>query len=411
MTESLEDLKKRYSELKNLNLKLDMTRGKPCKEQLDLANEMLSIVGSENFNADDGTDCRNYGVLTGIKEAKALFARMAEVDEAELIIGGNSSLTLMHDMMVRAMLFGVAGGSGPWKDQKVKFLCPVPGYDRHFSICEGLGIAMVPVEMNEFGPDMEQVEKLVSSDDSIKGMWCVPKYSNPTGVVYSDEVVDRLAQMKTASHDFRIFWDNAYTIHHLNGEIAPLKNILKSCKDAGHGERVYIFGSTSKVSFAGAGISYIAANKQNIDFLTKLIGWQTIGHDKLNQLRHVRFFKDLKGLHAHMDKHAEIIRPKFEAVQSVLEKELGPQGDFCQWTKPQGGYFISLDTKPGLAKKVVSMAGELGVKLTPAGATFPLKKDPKDCNIRIAPTLPGLEEIKIAIEVMAVCIKLATLDQ
>ncbi len=410
MTETLSDLRIRFDALKAKNLALDMTRGKPGSEQLDLASGMLSILRAGDLRAADGTDCRNYGGLSGIAEAKQLFAQMLEVAEDELFIGGNSSLNLMHDMVVRAVLFGVPGSAEPWGKGKIKFFCPVPGYDRHFSICEALGIEMIPVPMNSDGPDMDAVEQLVASDAAIKGMWCVPKYSNPTGATYSDDVVDRLASMKTAAPDFRIFWDNAYSVHFLVEPVDKLKNILEACKAAGNPDRVFLFGSTSKISYAGAGVSFFGTSKANLDFMQKLIGYQTIGHDKLNQLRHVRFFGDYDGIIEHMRKHAAIIRPKFEAVLEILERELGAD-DFAHWTSPRGGYFISLDTKPGLAKKVVAMAAELGVKLTAAGATYPLRKDPEDRNIRIAPTLPSLDEIKLAVEVMAVCIKIASLEQ
>ena len=410
MSETLSDSRVRFDALKAKNLALDMTRGKPGSEQLDLASGMLSILRADDLRAADGTDCRNYGGLSGIAEAKQLFAQMLEVAEDELFIGGNSSLNLMYDMVVRAVLFGVPGSAEPWGKGKVKFFCPVPGYDRHFSICEALGIEMIPVPMNSDGPDMDTVEQLVASDAAIKGMWCVPKYSNPTGATYSDDVVDRLASMKTAAPDFRIFWDNAYSVHFLVEPVDTLKNILEACKAAGNPDRVFLFGSTSKISYAGAGVSFFGTSKANLHFMQKLIGYQTIGHDKLNQLRHVRFFGDYNGIIEHMRKHAAIIRPKFEAVLEILERELGA-GDFAHWTSPRGGYFISLDTKPGLAKKVVAMAAELGVKLTAAGATYPLRKDPEDRNIRIAPTLPSLDEIKLGVEVMAVCIKIASLEQ
>ena len=410
MTETLSDLRARFDALKARNLALDMTRGKPGSEQLDLASGMLSILRADDLRAADGTDCRNYGGLSGIREAKQLFSQMLEVAEDEIFIGGNSSLNLMHDMVVRAVLFGVPGSVEPWGKGNIKFLCPVPGYDRHFSVCEALGIEMIPVSMNADGPDMDAVKQLAASDAAVKGIWCVPKYSNPTGATYSDDVVDRLASLETAAPDFRIFWDNAYAVHFLKEPLDRLKNILEASKAAGNPDRVFLFGSTSKISYAGAGVSFFAASKTNLDFMQKLIGYQTIGHDKLNQLRHVRFFGDYDGIIEHMRKHAAIIRPKFEAVLEILERELGA-GEFAQWTRPRGGYFISLDTKPGLARKVVAKAAELGVKLTAAGATYPLRKDPQDRNIRIAPTLPDLDEIKLAVEVMAVCIKIASLEQ
>ncbi|MHC4873792.1 MAG: aminotransferase class I/II-fold pyridoxal phosphate-dependent enzyme [Planctomycetota bacterium] len=405
------DLEKRYEEFKAENLALDMTRGKPCSEQLDLANGMLEVVTAADFKDETGTDCRNYGGVDGLPAAKKLFADFLEVAEDEIIVGGSSSLNLMYDTVVRALLLGVPGGDKPWsKEEKVKFLCPAPGYDRHFSVCEHFGIEMITVKMNADGPDMDEIEKLAGSDASIKGIWCVPKYGNPTGTTYSDDVVDRLAKMNTAASDFRIFWDNAYTVHHLNETPDKLKNILTACKDAGNADRVYIFGSTSKVSFAGAGVGVMGGSKTNMEALVGSISMQTIGPDKLNQLRHVRFFKDMAGIEAHMKKHADIIKPKFDAVLKILERELGGK-DIAEWTNPNGGYFVSLNVPAGCAKKVVAMAADAGVKLTGAGATFPYKKDPEDSNIRIAPTLPGLDEIKKAMEIVCICIMLVSMDK
>ncbi|MBW1698205.1 MAG: aminotransferase class I/II-fold pyridoxal phosphate-dependent enzyme [Deltaproteobacteria bacterium] len=404
-------LLKRYDRFRSRRLNLDMARGKPCSEQLDLSLGLLDCVNTENYTSDDGTDYRNYGGLDGIAEAKRLVADYLEVQPDELIVGGNSSLSLMHDTVVRAILHGVVDSQVKWgKLPKIKFLCPAPGYDRHFSMCEYLNIDMIPVELDESGPDMDAVEKLVASDETIRGMWCVPKYSNPTGTTYSDEVVERLARMKTKASDFRIFWDNAYAVHHLTETPDRLKNILTSCKEAGNSERVFIFGSTSKITLPGAGIAMMAASRKNIEFTKKQLSIQTIGPDKINQLRHVRFFRNLSDIESHMKKHAAIIRPKFEAVQRILEKELGGK-NIARWSRPNGGYFISLDTMAGCAKKVVEMASAAGVKLTPAGATYPFGNDPLDRNIRIAPTFPPLNQVETATELLAVCVQLASIDK
>ncbi len=409
------ELWQRYNEFKAKNLKLDMTRGRPCAEQLDLSLGLLDCLGQKDYKAADGTDCRNYGGagggVDGLPEIKELFARYLEVEPEEIIIGGNSSLALMYDLIVRAMLHGVPGSATPWgRLPKVKFLCPSPGYDRHFAICEDLGIEMITVTLNDDGPDMDEVERLVAGDDSIKGIWCVPRYSNPTGITFSDEIVDRFAQMKTKAPDFRILWDNAYAVHHLNGRIEPLKNLLTACKDAGNPDRVFIFGSTSKISFAGAGIAVIGSSATNINWFRKHLGVQTIGPDKLNQLRHIRFFSNMDGIMAQMQKHAAIIKPKFEMVFEILESELGGK-NIAFYNKPNGGYFISLNTMDGCAKKVVAMAAEAGVALTKAGATYPYGNDPWDRNIRIAPTMPPLAELKQAMELVAICIQLASIDK
>lgn len=398
-------LQKRYQQLKDQGLNLDMTRGKPSPEQLDLSLPMLGLVGANNYTSEDGVDCRNYGGLDGLKGAKALFSAFLEVKESEVIIGGNSSLALMHDTMVHAMLHGFTE-DGPWVHQKPKFICPAPGYDRHFNICQHLGIEMIRVDNNADGPDMDQVEALVANDPAIKGIWIVPKYGNPTGGVCSDKVVNRLATMKIAASDFRIFWDNAYTVHHLNAEQPTVVNILEACKAADNSDRVFLFGSTSKITFAGAGVAMMGGSTANMDWVRSHMKLQTIGSDKLNQLRHIRFFKSMDDIHQHMAKHAAILRPKFDMVLSVLEKELGGT-HLADWNNPQGGYFISLNTKPNLAKRVVKLAAEAGVKLTGAGAAFPLKDDPQDRNIRIAPSLPAIEDLEKATEILAVCIQLA----
>lgn len=405
------DLLERYNEFKSRGITLDITRGKPCTEQLDLSGEMLDIINSRNYKTREATDCRNYGGLDGIPEVKKLFAEYLEVSPDEIIIGGNSSLNMMHDTFMRAMLKGITEGSTPWaKLPKVKFLCPSPGYDRHFFICHFLDIEMIVVNMNDDGPDMDQVEELVADDDSIKGIWCVPKYSNPTGIVYSDEVVERLATMKTTAIDFRIFWDNAYAVHHLDEKPAPLKNMLVACKQAGHPDRVFIFGSTSKITFAGSGVAMMAGSKENMTMIKNQMAFQTIGPDKLNQLRHVKFFKNLEGINDHMKKHAAILKPKFETVQSVLEKELAGK-NIADWSRPGGGYFVSIDTMKGCAASVVQLAAEAGVKLTPAGSTFPYMKDPLDRNIRIAPTFPSLEDIQSAMELVSICIQLVSIEK
>ncbi|MGD8598232.1 MAG: aminotransferase class I/II-fold pyridoxal phosphate-dependent enzyme [Anaerolineae bacterium] len=401
----------RYQAAQARNLVIDMTRGKPSPEQLDLSMELLQTVNSDHYRASNGVDCRNYGGLDGIPEAKDLFSQYLGVEPQEIIIGGNSSLNMMYDAMVRAMLYGVVDSEVPWGTlPRVQWLCPSPGYDRHFSVCEHLGIEMLPIEMGPDGPDMAEVERLAAGDETVKGIWCVPKYSNPTGVVYSDEVVERLARMRTAAADFCIFWDNAYAVHHLDGTIAPLKNILAACKAAGNPNRVLLFGSTSKISFAASGVAMMGGSEATIELAKRHMSYQTIGPDKLNQLRHVRFFGDLAGIEAHMRKHAAILRPKFDAVLEVLERELAGK-NIATWSRPAGGYFISLDTLDGCAKAVVAMAAEAGVKLTAAGATFPYKCDPRDRNIRLAPSLPSTEDIRSAMEVVAICIQLVSLDK
>jgi len=404
-------LKERYREFQSKNITLDMTRGKPCSEQLDLAMGLFDRVDSGQYCAQDGSDCRNYGGLDGLGEAKTLFSELIEVAADEIIIGGNSSLNMMHDAFMRAMVNGVTANSSPWKLlPKVKFLCPSPGYDRHFFVCQYLGIEMITIDMNADGPDMDTVENLVAEDDSIKGIWCVPKYSNPTGAVYSDSVVDRLANMKTKAEDFIIFWDNAYAVHHLEEKLARLKNILTACKQAGHPDRVLIFGSTSKISFASAGLAMMAGSKASMDRTRKQMSFQTIGPDKLNQLRHVRFFKNMAGIEDHMKKHAAILKPKFDAVQSALETELAGK-NIASWSKPTGGYFVSVDTLEGCAGPVVQMAAEAGVKLTPAGSTFPYMQDPLNRNIRLAPSFPPLEDIRLAMELVGICIQLVSIEK
>jgi len=411
LSERVGKAEQHFQDLSRRNLQLDMTRGKPSPEQLDLSNEMLTIVDGDSYKGEGGTDYRNYGIGTGIPEAKALFAEFMDVSPEEIIIGGNASLTMMYDAFVGGLLFGMPGGQGPWRDEgTLKFICPVPGYDRHFAICERLGFEMIAVDMGGDGPDMDAVEKLVADDASIKGIWCVPKYSNPTGATYSDEVVDRLASMKTAATDFRVFWDNAYTVHHLGDGPAKVKNILDACKAAGNPDRPLMFGSTSKVTHAGSGVAMMAGSVTNIKDAAEKLSYATIGPDKINQLRHVRFFGALKGLLAHMEKQAASVGPKFTAVDAALEKNLGGKG-LATWTKPTGGYFVSVDVLDGCAAEIVALAGKAGVKLTPAGATYPYGKDPHDRNIRLAPTMPSVYEIEQAMEVFCACVEVVCLEK
>jgi len=408
VVDSLEKCEAAYAAIKQQGLKLDMTRGKPSSEQLDLANELTSVLAPTDYKAADGTDARNYGGLDGLPEMKAIFAELLETAPANVIVGGASSLTMMHDAVVRGLLHGVPDGDGPWLKSKIKFLCPAPGYDRHFAICQQHGIEMINIDLDSSGPDMATVEKLVAADASIKGMWCVPKYSNPTGETYSAAVVERLASMPTAAPDFRLFWDNAYVVHDLYDTTDPLLEILAECAKAGKPNRPLEFASTSKISFAGAGVAVMAASPANVADAKKHLAIQTIGPDKLNQLRHVRFFKNAAGVKAHMQKHAALLRPKFDAVTRIFERELGGSG-LAAWTKPRGGYFVSLDTLDGCAKEVVSLANQAGVKLTAAGATFPYGKDPRDRNIRVAPSLPPLDQIRAAMEIVCVCVGLASI--
>lgn len=406
----LAEVRARYGEMAARGLKLNMARGKPSAAQLELSLPMLDVLDSEaDLAAEDGTDCRNYGVLDGIPEAKRLMAALLDDEPENVIVLGNASLTAMYDAMVRYLVFG-ALGSTPWgRLPEVKWLCPVPGYDRHFSICEDLGIEMIPVPLCEDGPDMEEVERLVVADDAIKGIWCVPKYSNPSGITYSDETVRRLAAMECAADDFRIFWDNAYSVHHLNpfkADQDQLLDIAEACREAGNPDRYFKFASTSKVTLPGAGISAIAASPDNIAEIKKRMATTVISYDKLNQLRHVRFLKNADGLAAHMEKHADILRPKFTLVENELTMGLSEVGG-CTWTKPRGGYFVSFDAPEGCAKRIVQLAKEAGVTMTDAGATWPYKHDPYDSNIRIAPTLPPLYELREALNVFVCCVKIA----
>ena len=407
-----ESLNKEYAEAKAKGLALDMSRGKPSAKQLDVSLGLLDTINSSSdLKALDGTDCRNYGVLDGIPEAKKLMADMMGTTPDHVIVYGNASLNIMYDQISRAYTHGILGNT-PWcKLDKVKFLCPVPGYDRHFAITERFGIEMINIPMSESGPDMGMVEEYVSNDASVKGIWCVPKYSNPQGYTYSEETVKRMAALKPAAEDFRIFWDNAYVIHDLyDDKKDEIPDIISDCEKAGNPYMVFEFASTSKVSFPGSGIAALATSANNIADIKKQLTIQTIGHDKLNQLRHVRFFKDINGLKEHMRKHAEFMRPKFEAVESVLEEELGGLG-IGSWTEPKGGYFISFEAMDGCAKAIVAKCKEAGVKLTGAGATFPYGKDPKDSNIRIAPSFPTPEEMKQAADLFVLCVKLVSVEK
>lgn len=401
-----------YKEMESKGLNLNMARGKPGYSQLELCMPMLDVVNSSSdMRTMMGNDTRNYGDLDGIGECRRLMAYMLEVEKDNVLVGGNSSLNLMFDTVSRSFTHGV-NGSTPWyKLDKVKFLCPVPGYDRHFRITEEFGIEMINIPLHEDGPDMDLVEEYVNNDPAVKGIWCVPKYSNPTGISYSDEVVLRFANLKPAAEDFRIYWDNAYGIHHLYEDTQDkILNILEECKKAGNPNMVYIFCSTSKISFPGSGVSAIASSLENIEFIESHMTVQTIGHDKINQLRHARFFKDIDGLNAHMKKHADVIRPKFAAVLDTLEAELSGLG-IGSWIKPRGGYFISFDSMPGCAKAIVAKCKALGVVMTGAGATYPYGKDPQDSNIRIAPTFPSIEEMQVASKVFVLCVKLASVEK
>ena len=406
------ELTRKFEEVKAKGLKLDMSRGKPSTEQLNLSMGMMDVLtSSSDLVCEEGVDCRNYGVLDGIREAKQLLADMMEVPKDNIVIFGNSSLNVMYDTVARSMIHGVMG-STPWcKLDKVKFLCPVPGYDRHFAITEHFGIEMINVPMTPTGPDMDMVEKLVSSDPAIKGIWCVPKYSNPQGITYSDETVHRFAKLNPAAEDFRIYWDNAYGIHHLYEDKQDyLIEILMECKNEGHPDMVYKFSSTSKISFPGSGIAAIAASDANLAEIREQMKIQTIGHDKLNQLRHARYFKNIHGMVEHMKKHAASMRPKFDTVLASLEKELGGL-EIGSWLAPRGGYFISFDSLDGCAKAIVAKAKEAGLIMTNAGATYPYGKDPHDSNIRIAPSYPTLDEIKRAMEVFTLSVKLVSVEK
>ena len=406
LTARVEDLRKQYEEMKAKNLKLDMSRGKPGPEQLDLTLGMLECVNArEGYLTAGGVDTRNYGLLDGIPEAKRLFADMLGMEPENVIVGGNSSLNLMFDYIAGAYSKGVCGHT-PWGQQgTVKFLCPVPGYDRHFAVTEYFGLELVPVAMTENGPDMDEVERL-SADPAVKGIWCVPMYSNPDGITYSDETVRRFARLRPAAADFRIIWDNAYCMHHLTDTPDILLNLYEEAKACGNEDIVMLFTSTSKISFPGSGMAAVAASPANIADVKKRMTVQTIGHDKLNMLRHARFFKDIEGVKNHMKLHAAILRPKFDAVLTALEEKLGDKG-VAAWHKPNGGYFVSVNLMDGCARETVRLLKEAGVVMTPAGATYPYGRDPRDSNIRIAPTYPSLEEIRTASDLFCICAELA----
>jgi len=402
-----DELLRKFNEYKAMSLSLNMARGKPGADQLDLSNDILDPALLDGYKASDGTEVRNYGVLDGIPECKKLFADILGVPEKNIIVFGNASLTIMYDYIAQCMIFGA--GDGPWAGKKIKFLCPVPGYDRHFAILEHFGIEMINVPVNENGPDMDMIENLVK-DDSVKGVFCVPMYSNPSGITYSDEVVERFAALKPAAKDFRVIWDNAYCVHHINGEGDKLLNIFEAAAKYGTEDNFIEVTSTSKISFPGAGVSALAASDRNITEIKKRMSVQTIGYDKINQLRHAAYFKDIDGVKEHMKKHAAILKPKFESVLSAFDKNLAGKG-IASWTKPNGGYFISLDVMPGCAKRTAQLCKDAGVTLTGAGATYPYGNDPLDSNIRIAPTFPSSEELAKAVEILCVCVELSATEK
>lgn len=410
LREELSSLMQLYADYQEMKLSLNMSRGRPAKEQMELAQGMLSCLTPEDMTLENGTDVRNYGVLEGIPEARKLMGDLMGLRPEEVIVCGSSSLNIMYDLVSHAYTHGVCGGSKPWSQtEHPKFLCPVPGYDRHFAITEYFGIDMIQIPMTKDGPDMDLIESYVSTDPSIKGIWCVPKYSNPQGITYSDEVVRRMARLKPAADDFRIFWDNAYAVHDLyEDDQDTLLNIMDECKKAGTENQVYEFFSTSKISFAGGGMAALGASEANIQYLSRQFSIQTIGWNKLNMLFHVKFFHDRQGVLDHMKKHAAILRPKFAAVLDILKQEVA---DIATWNEPKGGYFISFDTMEGCAKRVVQLCKEAGVVLTGAGATYPYGKDPHDSNIRIAPTSVSVEELRLATTLLCLCVKIATIEK
>lgn len=410
LQEEYQSVSKRFEELKGKGLKLDMSRGRPGREQLDLVSNMLTVLSKPEDCVENGLDVRNYGELTGLPCAKKLFAEILGCKPEECFIGGNASLTLMYDTIAKAYTHGLLHSEKPWsKLEKVKFLCPSPGYDRHFNVTKSFGMELITIPMTEIGPDMGAVEKAVE-DPAVKGIWCVPKYSNPEGIIYSAETIDRIAHLKPAAPDFTVMWDNAYCIHEFEGEYVPFPDMLSICREAGNPDMVFEYASTSKVTFPGAGISVMASSVDNIRYMASLITYQSISYDKVNQLRHVRYLKDKTHTLELMKKHAAILRPKFKAVLDALDKEIAPLG-IASWKRPAGGYFVSLDTADGLAKRTLTLCKEAGVVMTSAGATFPNGNDPRDRNIRIAPSLPPVEELEEAINVFCVCLRLAALEQ
>ncbi|MGA2370945.1 MAG: aminotransferase class I/II-fold pyridoxal phosphate-dependent enzyme [Candidatus Korobacteraceae bacterium] len=408
---STRQIQESYDAFKTKGLQLNLTRGKPARAQLDLSLDLLALPGVTDYVAEDGTDCRNYQGLQGIPEVRRLFSGMLGAPPQQVIVGNNSSLSMMHDAVVFSLLKGTCDSPAPWSQQgETAFLCPVPGYDRHFRICEEYGIRMIPVRLNHDGPDMDEVERLVAQDPSIKAIWCVPKYSNPTGTVYSDEVIERLAAMPAAAPDFRLYWDNAYCVHHLTSERIEIANVLQLSARHGHPNRAFVFASTSKITLAGAGLALFASSPENVKWMLARIVPRTVGPDKVNQLRHVRFLKDDAGIHQLMDKHRALLAPKFHKVLDVFDEKLS-RVPGVTWNRPKGGYFITLDVPQGCARRVVALAKEAGVELTPAGATYPYGKDPNDRTLRIAPTFPALSEVALAAEGVALCVLLAAAEK